>query len=381
MDLKNLSLSFESHFNAEAQAFVRAPGRVNLIGEHTDYNGGFVLPMAIDREIRIALRPRDDGIVRLFSLDFEAESAFEIASLTRTGGWAEYAKGITAQLLQAGVALKGFDATLSGDIPVGAGLSSSAALELALARAFCVASSFNWDALQMAKLAQQAENEWVGVQCGIMDQMASAVCQANRALFLDCRSLEFQHILLPKGISVVVMDTTTRRGLADSAYNERRSECEEAARWLGVSSLRDTNVKNLNKWKAGCGLSESAFKRARHVITENQRALSAVKALKTENVNYLGELFNASHASLRDDFEVSNDALNHIVECAQAHSACYGARMTGAGFGGCAVALVEEEKVEAFAQSVSEAYCQKSGLAAALYVCRASAGASLLHQE
>ncbi len=378
MDLKTLSLSFESHFNAKPQTFVRAPGRVNLIGEHTDYNGGFVLPMAIDREIRMALCPRADGIVRIFSSDFGEEFIFDLTSLTRTGGWIEYPKAVAAQLIQAGYALAGFDAILSGNIPVGAGLSSSAALELAVARAFCVVSSFEWDAPKIAKFAQQAENEWIGVQCGIMDQLASAACKADYALFLDCRSLEFRHISLPKQIAIVVMDTSTRRGLMDTAYNERRRQCEEAARWFGVPSLRDVHVKDLNKWKSGCGLSASAFRRARHVVTENQRTLNAIEALEANDINCLGELFNASHVSLRDDFEASADALNYIVECALEQSACYGARMTGAGFGGCAIALVARDKAAAFAQSVSQAYRQRSGLEAQVYICQSSAGASLL---
>ena len=378
MDPITLTQQFHTHFNAKPEAIVRAPGRVNLIGEHTDYNDGFVLPVAIDRGVWIALRARQDGMVRIFSLDLEAESAFELASLVRDGDWIEYPKGIASELIKAGYKLKGFDAVMTGDVPRGAGLSSSAAVELAVARAFSVVSSFEWNAPVMARIAQKAENEWVGVNCGIMDQMASAACKEGFALFLDCRSLEIQHAPLPKGVAVVILDTSTRRGLVDSAYNERRNQCEEAARWFGVKALRDVSVPDLKKWKAGSGLSEIAFRRARHIVTENERVLEAIHVMKTGNLKRLGELFNASHDSLRDDFEVTNDALNIVVECARAESTCYGARMTGAGFGGCAVALVAEEKAGEFVQSVSTSYRKRSGLEANIYVCKASEGASII---
>jgi len=378
MDTKNITSQFISHFNVKPAFIVRAPGRVNLIGEHTDYNDGFVLPMAIDHGIWLALSPRMDDKVRIVSLDLETESAFELHSLTRGSGWIEYAKGVTNELLKAGYKLKGFDALMTGDVPRGAGLSSSAAVELAIARAFAAVSGFEWDAPKMARLAKKAENEWVGVNCGIMDQMASAACKAGHALFLDCRSLEIQHAPLPQRVSVVILDTSTRRGLVESAYNERRSQCEEAAHWFGVTALRDVSIDEFNlKTKAQAGLSDIAKKRARHIITENARVLEAMEAMHNGNISRLGGLFNASHASLRDDFEVTNDALNIMVECAQEQDGCYGARMTGAGFGGCAVALVEEKKAEAFAQAVTAAYRQRSGLEASVYVCKASEGASL----
>ena len=270
---------------------------------------------------------------------------------------------------------------MTGDVPRGAGLSSSAAVELAVARAFAVISGFEWDAPKMAKIAQKAENEWVGVNCGIMDQMASAACREGHALFLDCRSLEIQHAPLPKGISIVILDTSTRRGLVDSAYNERRNQCEEAARWFGVKALRDVSVNEFKrKTKEERGLNEVVLRRARHIITENARVLEAMEAMKAGNVKRLGELFNASHDSLRDDFEVTNDALNSMVDCAREQVSCYGARMTGAGFGGCAVALVKEENAAEFVNAVSAAYRQRSNMEAAVYVCKASAGASLIQE-
>jgi galactokinase len=378
MKTEILEQSFLTYFNAKPEFIVRAPGRVNLIGEHTDYNDGFVLPMAIDHAVWMALSPRTDSIIRVHSLDLKADAAFDLHSLTKGDGWIEYVKGVAYELQEDGHQLRGFDAVMTGDVPRGAGLSSSAAVELATARAFASVSGLDWNAAQMARVSQRAENQWVGVNCGIMDQMASAACEEGYALFLDCRTLEYQHAPLPEDTSVVVLDTSTRRGLVDSAYNERRSQCEEAARWYGVKALRDVNVDDL---KRGGGLSEVVMKRARHIVTENARVLEAVQVMKSGNVKRLGELFNASHASLRDDFEVTNEALNQIVECAQAQPSCYGARMTGAGFGGCAVALVRESDAGKFADAVFNAYKEKSGLDASVYVCKASAGAAVIEER
>ncbi|MBI5824665.1 MAG: galactokinase [Chloroflexi bacterium] len=392
MNIQHLKQLFTSYFNSESQIIVRAPGRVNLIGEHTDYNDGFVLPIAIDRAIWLALRPRHDGQVHIHSLDMQPappsatvaqdnptpDSVFELHSLTKGSGWLEYPKGIAYHLMKAGYELHGFDAVMTGNVPRGAGLASSAAVELAVARAFAAVSGFEWDAPKMAKIAQKAENEWVGVHCGIMDQMASAACKEGHALFLDCRSLEIQHAPLPKTVSIVILDTSTRRGLVNSAYNERRSQCEEAARWFGVKALRDVGEFTGKKMKEKRGFSEVVLKRARHIITENARVLEAVEVMKNEDVKSLGELFNASHDSLRDDFEVTNDALDIMVECAREQSSCYGARMTGAGFGGCAVALVKGGNAAEFVHAVSAAYRRRAGLEAAVYICKASEGASLM---
>jgi galactokinase len=379
MKIKTLKESFGAYFNAKPQIIVQAPGRVNLIGEHTDYNEGFVLPMAIDRAVWMALRPRDDRRVRVHSLDLKTESAFELNSLARDDGWQEYIKGIADELQKAGHELHGFDAVITGDVPAGAGLSSSAAVELASARAFAATSDIPWDAAKMARLAQKAENEWVGVNCGIMDQMASAASCEGHALFLDCRSLDYENVPVPHNVSVVILDTSTRRGLVDSAYNERRTQCEQAAGWFGVRALRDVSVDEFkNRTSTETGLSDIVLKRARHVVTENARVLEAVQAMKTGDVELLGSLFNASHDSLRDDFEVTNNALNIIVECARAQEGCLGARMTGAGFGGCAVALVDERKADEFARAIPMVYTQRSKLEASVYICKASQGASLV---
>ena len=280
------------------------------------------------------------------------------------------ANGLKARNLE----LQGFDAVLLGDVPRGSGLSSSAALELAAARAFSEVSGFPWDPVEMAVVGQEAENNWVGVNCGIMDQMISACGQAGHAYLLDCRSLEGTQVPLPEGFTVVILDTATRRGLVDSAYNERREQCEEAAAFFGVPLLRDVSPEDFFAREGE--LQELTRKRARHVITEDQRTLAAADAMRAGDAAAFGKLMIQSHESLRDDFEVSNDALNTMVDTALAQPGCLGARMTGAGFGGCAVALVEESAADAFTRNMTEQYQAKTELEPAIYVTPATDGAS-----
>jgi galactokinase len=367
---------FQRHFGSPPQAVVRAPGRVNLIGEHTDYNDGFVLPMAIDRAIWIALKPRDDGRVVVHSLGFDQTIEFALNDLHRGSGWAEYIKGVAWAWQQSGRRARGLDGVVAGDVPVGAGLSSSAAWELASARAFSVASGSAWDAAQMALLGQRAENQWVGVNCGIMDQMISAAGIANHALLIDCRSLETQSVPLPANTAAVVLDTATRRGLVDSAYNERRAQCESAAKFFGVKALRDVSVEQFEA--AAAQLDLVTRRRARHVITENDRTLHAAESMRRGDPIGLGCLMRQSHVSLRDDFEVSSRELNLMVECAERQAGCYGARMTGAGFAGCAVALVRSDLAQQFGQNVTKEYQNATGLAPNVYVCAATNGAEVV---
>ena len=368
---------FQRTFGAPPTCIIRAPGRVNLIGEHTDYNEGFVLPMAINRGVWIALRPRNDPRVLIHSLDFPSLADFDLTHLTHSGEeWVEYAKGVAWALKQEGDALKGWEGVMAGDVPVGAGLSSSAALELAVAKAFATVSGLDWNPARMATLSQKAENEWVGVNCGIMDQMISAAGKKDHALLIDCRSLETRLVPLPPGTSVVVLDTATRRGLVDSVYNERRAQCEAAARHFGVPALRDVALETFAA-RAG-ELDPVVLARARHVIGENERTLEAAAAMEIGDPVRLGQLMDASHASLRDDFQVSSDALNIIVEIARQQEGCFGARMTGAGFGGCAVALVAGEKAAGFRDSVATAYETQTGLKPNIYVCSAENGAELI---
>lgn len=368
---------FEKRYATSPALVVRAPGRVNLIGEHTDYNDGFVLPLAIDRAAWIALRPTDDQRVTVHSLDFGESDVFDLDHLDqKPGSWADYVRGVAWALRQHGYATAGWQGVMAGDVPVGAGLSSSAALELAVARAFCAVAGWPWDASRMALIGQYAENKWVGVNCGIMDQMISAAGVAGHALLIDCRSLDNTPIPLPAGTAVVVLDTATRRGLVDSAYNERRAQCEAAARHFRVTALRDISVVQLEA--AQPELDALTYRRARHVVTENDRVLQACDAMRAGDALTLGRLLDASHVSLRDDFQVSNRELDTIVEIAAAHPACLGARMTGAGFGGCAVALVADEGAEAFVASVVQAYAAATGLTPRVYVCQASNGAEVV---
>jgi galactokinase len=367
---------FARRFGGPPVWLARAPGRVNLVGEHTDYNEGFVLPMAIDRAAWIAFRPRPDGRVHLFSLQFGEATEFDLGGLSKTGpAWAQYVKGVAWSLGEDGQALRGFEGVLAGDVPIGAGLSSSAAVELAAARALAASSGLAWEPKAMALRAQRAENSWVGMKCGIMDQLASVAAVAGSALLIDCRSLDTTLVPLPPAASVVVLDTSTRRALVDSAYNERRAQCEEAARGLGVTALRDVTPEEL----AGSvvALEATVRRRARHVVSENARTLAAAEAMRSGDAAALGRLLDASHKSLREDFEVSSPALEAMVACAQSDGAAYGARLTGAGFGGCAVALVHRAEAEAFSARVQAAFRERTGLTPQAYVCQPAAGASL----
>jgi galactokinase len=374
---ERVARGFSRAFQGRPTRIVLAPGRVNLIGEHTDYNEGFVLPMAIDRAVWIALRPRMDDRVRLDSLDYRQSIEFDLDSLQHGGpAWGEYAKAVAWAMQAAGHRLRGWEGVMSGEVPVGAGLSSSAAVELATARAFAIVSSIRWDAHAMAWLAQRAENEWVGVACGIMDQLTSACGLAQHALQIDCRSLTIEPVPLPVTVSVLVLDTGTRRGLVNSAYNRRREECQEGAQAFGLGSLRDLTQDAFAVGEAQ--LEPAVRRRLRHVLSENARTLRAGQALRDADMELVGRLMAESHASLRDDFEVSSPALDAMVEIASAQPGCWGARMTGAGFGGCAVALVEREVAPAAGQAIASAYQDRMKLQPAVYVCRAADGAGEL---
>ena len=376
IEKQQIADQFTARFGEPPRWVVRAPGRVNLIGEHTDYNDGFVLPLAIDRAVWIALRPREDCRVVVHSADFDQSGEFSLDQLTNgKDGWIEYLKGVAWSLQDAGQKLVGWEGVMQGDVPLGAGLSSSAALEMATARALTAAAGLAWDPIVAARLGQRAENRWVGVNCGIMDQLISAAGQVSHALLIDCRSLETRPVPFPPGISVVILDTATRRGLVDSAYNERRSQCEAAANFFGVKALRDVDRPLFDARSAG--LEATVRNRARHVVTENARTLEAVEAMCGGDVDGLGELMSQSHASLRDDYQVSSDALDAMVEAAMSHPACRGARMTGAGFGGCAVAIIDARAADDFVKTVSADYEHLTGHQPTLYVCQATNGAEL----
>jgi len=374
--LQKVIREFQQQFSAKPEYIVKAPGRVNLIGEHTDYNDGFVLPMAIDRYIWLALTPRTDHTVRIYSMNFTETKTFVLTNFHKDeDNWVEYVKGVAHMLQQDGYETKGFDAVLSGNVPTGAGLSSSAALELAVARALIVLTDQPWKPVKIAKLAQRAENEWVGMNCGIMDQMVIAKAKENHALFINCRDLSTKNVPLPHDTAIVIMDTATKRELVDSRYNERRQQCEAAAKILNVTALRDVTDE---VWaKSQHLLTGDVLLRARHVMSENKRVLKAVEAMQQNNASELGELMNASHVSLRDDFAVSTKELDCIVDAAQNSVGCFGARMTGAGFGGCAVAVVKSMYADDFVDQVTEQYQHDTGLEPVLYVTGAMGGVSI----
>lgn len=348
-----------------------APGRVNLIGEHTDYSEGYVFPVAIDRYAWVAFAGNDEHLLRGYSLAEGEERSMPLDALSPSGSWLDYAAGVVRAHRENGVAIAGMDFVVGGDVPIGAGLSSSAAFELAIARAVCDLSSAPWEPWISARLAQRAENEFVGVPCGIMDQMASALSQAGCATLLDCRSLRFEAVPIPEALFVVVMDTGTRRALASSAYQARRRSCEEAAARLGVTALRDASLDTVAQ------LSGTLRRRAFHVVEENSRTLEMASALRRGDETRIGALMRESHESLRDLFEVSSPALDSMVEIASRHPGAVGARMTGGGFGGSAVALVRAPDAEDFLRVVESSYRRDTGNPGKLYACRAVSGAAM----
>ncbi|MBN1401317.1 MAG: galactokinase [Anaerolineae bacterium] len=370
--------AFVRVYGVEPNLMVAAPGRVNLIGEHTDYNDGFVLPTAIDRHVVVAASPRADRQVRLYALDLEGQAEFGLDQIEHAGqgAWSNYERGVAWALQGAGYALKGLDAVLTGDVPIGAGLSSSAAVEVATAFVFQQLSSLELDGVQRALLCQKAENEFVGMRCGIMDQYIISLGKKDHALLIDCRSLDYELVPVPQGVSLIICDTRKQRGLVDSEYNTRRRECELGAEILGVRALRDMTPELFARRQDE--LEAVTRMRCRHVVTENQRVLDAVQALRADDVPRFGALMNASHVSLRDDYQVSCVELDAMVEAAWRQEGVYGARMTGAGFGGCTVNLVAEGVAEAFQGRVAQAYAEATGLVPEIYICRAEEGVRAL---
>jgi galactokinase len=361
---------------------VRAPGRVNLIGEHTDYNDGFVLPAAIDLEMRIAYVPSGDGRVRLASAQTSDIIEFDASDPgSPEGGWRDYVAGTAWSMREAGLPTAGFTGVLESSVPVGAGLSSSAALELASAWALSGASPPPTDPLTLARIAQRAENDYVGMRCGLMDQFASAAGVAGAAVLLDCRTLEHRPVALPDGLRICVIHTGVPRTLVGSAYNDRREDCERAVRAIqrtepGITALRDVDAAMLER--ARDELDELAFMRARHVIDENARVLAAIDAFAVGDLDAIGSLFGASHASLRDLYQVSCPELDVLVGLAAATPGVMAARMTGAGFGGCTVNLVRPDAIEELERRVMTDYRARTGREPRMWVVRAVDGAGPL---
>ena len=368
----NLIKIFKSTFGDEPRMFVRAPGRVNIIGGHTDYNDGFVMPIAIDRFVWVAFRPRSDDQIKLHSLEFDSVADFSFNNFKHTLDWQDYVKSVAWVLRINNYTLKGWEGILSSNIPIGAGLSSSAALLMAILKVFSIICKFSWNGHLMAQFARQAENEWLNLKSGIMDQMISSLGRDGHAMLLDCRSLSPKFVPIPSKVKIIVLDTGTRRGLLNSKYNERVKQCKESANYFGCDSLRDISIEIFEEKKDG--LSNILLKRARHVIYENYRTIDVSKAMKQKDVKKIGYLMNVSHQSLKEDYGVSSKELDIMVNIAREQKGCFGARMTGAGFGGCAIALVDQMFQKQFMKNIFDIYNLKTGIKPNIYLCEASSG-------
>lgn len=373
--------AFEDQFGYKPDTIVQAPGRVNLIGEHTDYNDGFVLPCAINYETVISCHKRSDNLVRVIAVDYnnEQDEFLLNPSIEKHPNyqWANYVRGVIQYIVKYSEDIRGVDLAISGNVPQGAGLSSSASLEVAIGKMFQVLYDLPFDGKKIALIGQEAENKYVGCNCGIMDQLISALGQAQHALLIDCRSLEALPISIPKDLAVVIINSNIKRGLVDSEYNTRRKQCEAAAKALGVNALRDASLVDLLQIKSS--LDPLVFKRAHHVITENERTLKAAYALANEDYPLLSKLMAESHNSMRDDFEITVPAIDYLVKIIQDVIGNEGGvRMTGGGFGGCVVALVPKNKVDEVKDVVSQNYHKKFNIKEDFYICQPSEGAHKL---
>jgi galactokinase len=360
----------------------RAPGRVNVIGEHTDYNDGFVLPAAIGYFTTVRARWRNDRIVEIRSEAFGEQATFDLdrIPLTRLGDWRDYARGVLVEFAQLGIALCGARIDVSATLPLGAGLSSSASFEIAIALAMLAGAKATMDRTELAQLAQRSEHEHVGIRSGIMDQFVVLHARAGHALLLDTRSLAFEHVPVPNNAAIVVANTMVKHALAAGEYNARRHECEAGVavlqrRYPGVRALRDASLAMLEACRAE--LPDIVYRRCRHVITENQRVLDAVRALRTGELRQLGERMNESHESLANDYDVSCAELNVMVRIARSLGA-YGARMTGGGFGGCTISLIDAERASEFREALARAYARETGIVPQLYDGTPVAGAAMI---
>ncbi|WP_318463336.1 galactokinase [Photobacterium leiognathi] len=376
--ISNVKHAFTAVLGYQPSHLIQAPGRVNLIGEHTDYNDGFVLPCAINYQTVVAAAPRTDNIIRVVSVDYDnATDEFDLTQaieFQQDKMWANYIRGVVKCLLERGFTFTGADIAVTGNVPQGAGLSSSAALEVVIGQTFKVLYNLEISQADIALNGQQAENQFVGCNCGIMDQMISAEGRENHAMLLDCRSLETQAVSMPEDMAVVIINSNKKRGLVDSEYNTRRQQCEEAARIFGVKALRDVTIEQFNA-KAH-ELDELVAKRARHVITENDRTVEAATALRNHDMKRMAELMAQSHASMRDDFEITVFEVDTLVEIVKdVIGEQGGVRMTGGGFGGCIVALVPPTLVDDVKAAVEAKYQAATGLKESIYVCQAKNGA------
>jgi galactokinase len=383
IDEITLALHFEREFGTPPRIF-RAPGRVNLIGEHTDYNDGYVMPAAVGFSTYVAIAPRPDRKLVIQSSEFPGNFEFDLEYLPekRVGAWCDYVVGVASVLRQSGLKLAGASLLVRGTVPIGAGLSSSAALEVSSAFALLSLTDAKLPLPEVAQLCRQAENSFVGARVGIMDQFVSCMGKAGHAFFLDCRSLDFRLVPIPAGLQLVVCNTLVKHDLAVGAYNTRREECEEGVRTFAkwdpaIHALRDLSVDLLDQHAND--LPSTIWKRCSHVVRENQRALDAARALRDGDLARLGNLMRESHNSLRDLYEVSCKELDIMVEAAQDLPGFVGGRMTGGGFGGCTVNLVRQENAEDFAKLIAERYREATGIRPQVYLCSAEDGAAELN--
>ncbi|WP_424407554.1 galactokinase [Pasteurella sp. PK-2025] len=371
---------FVQHFQGQPEVNVYAPGRVNIIGEHTDYNEGFVMPCAINYGTAISARKRDDGIFKVYAGDLQEWDEFDINQEIHPNPdkkWTGYVRGMVKFLKErVPTFCCGADLVISGNVPLSAGLSSSASLEVAVGKCCQQLADLPLSNTEIALIGQKAENQFVGCQCGNMDQLISALGQKDHLLMIDCRTLETTPTPIPQDVAVMIVNSHVKHDLVAGEYNTRRQQCEMAARFFGVKALRDVSFQQFKEKEAELtALDADVAKRARHVVTENQRVQDAVKALQCGNLTLLGKLMAQSHDSMRDDFEITVPEIDYLVELAQwAIGDTGGARMTGGGFGGCIVAVAPVEKVEAVRQIIAENYEKQTGLKEDFYVCTASQG-------
>lgn len=378
--LQTCITGFREKFGGEPEVVVRAPGRVNLIGEHTDYNDGFVFPVAIDRYVVFAARARSDNRAIVRSLSFNEEIVFMInRGLEASGHWSDYITGMVSEFRDINLRLSGFEATVAGNVPLAAGLSSSAAVEMAVGRGLLELFDISMPGPKLATVGQRAENRFVGVNCGIMDQFVSANGRQGHALYLDCRDLSFELVpIADDDVRILVCNSGVKRGLTESSYNNRRNACEDGVRQLALATgtefraLRDVSRDDLEDYRGA--LTEEIYVRCRHVISEIERTSGAVKMLKAGNISEFGAAMAESHKSLRDDYEVSGPELNQLVKIADSVEGVYGARMTGAGFGGCIVCLTHKDGVGDLVAAVQREYTAKSEYEGEVYLCSAVNG-------
>jgi galactokinase len=373
-----LKRDFANFYGGEARVF-RAPGRVNLIGEHTDYNDGMVMPAAVDLYTRVAIAPRADRRIAIRSDDFSESREFDLddRNARPSAHWSDYCRGVAIEIERAGYRLSGANILIRSQVPMGAGLGSSGAFQIACGFALAEVSEAKIELIDLAKLCQRAENEFIGTQCGIMDQFISCLGRACFALMIDCRSLDYREVPLSSEAKIVICNSMVKHQLATGEYNTRRRECEAGVKFFAerlprISALRDVEMKDLER--LGGDLPEAIFKRCRHVIGENARVVKSAEALSGGDLSAFGRLMAASHSSLRDDYEVSCRELDALVEIAASIEGVYGARMTGGGFGGCAINLVSVDSVEKFIRRMRQGYLEATGIEADIYICEASDG-------